>query len=72
MSRLLLLFSIVVFGTGCAWTLSPKRQARINDCLSRCDSMQAEPGPNRGLHDPQDGTRDARSDCERRCHALGE
>jgi hypothetical protein len=30
--------------------------------------MQAEPG----VHDPQYGIRDTRSECERRCHALGE
>lgn len=70
LSVLMLIWTVVL--AGCAWTMSSKRSQRINDCIARCDAMQSDPAPDRSVGGRQEGIRDTRSDCERRCHALGE
>ena len=72
MRLLLFVLAVTFLGSGCAWTMSSKRSQRISDCLDQCNAQRPARGPasRGGYNDPSHGIRDARSDCERRCHSL--
>jgi len=63
-ARLILIVAPLL--AGCAWTMSSHRNRRISDCLAQCNAAQPQPGPGESSW----GTRDQRTPCERKCHAL--
>jgi hypothetical protein len=52
---------------GCTWTMSPARQQRISDCVTRCEARGMQPMDSPSSHETY---RDTRTPCERGCHTL--